>query len=412
MGTGFLIYGSLILLHLLAVIKLPRPATPEYYESVIITLWGFIALTLPGTPILGTEWKAIHVGLLWFAGGIFSISLSVQTWTPAIRERNIINCLIVCLTGKAIISGLRQNEEDDYTTKIHVMLGYILMVGSISRMIQIVFRKSPSENLPRRMLQEHNLIQGEELDTEEDDLDNKQKRCKHQSIFASVTLVSGLLSSILSISAGILFMGANVGWIGYMRYYVEDPSVYINIILALAFLWSAYIFGLCTIYRKLKSRNRALSQYEYLELSNTPSLPTTENDSNHPPSMVITTNHTQTTLLQSPPVFSPIDLISHRSNEDHPHEKTIKPSEYRAKRRSLLFQSPTQKCGDEMTNYDRRSWVSSSGSSFSSGPSSPSFEHKPIRDSLNELIMDDEEERRRSVHKTNSGKRKERQLKQ
>lgn len=55
MGTGFLIYGSLILLHLLAVIKLPRPATPEYYESVIITLWGFIALTLPGNMRTGLQ---------------------------------------------------------------------------------------------------------------------------------------------------------------------------------------------------------------------------------------------------------------------------------------------------------------------------------------------------------------------
>ncbi|CAO3676070.1 unnamed protein product [Rhizopus stolonifer] len=437
MGTGFLIYGSFILLHLLAVIKLPRPATPEYYESVMITTWGFVSLILSGTPILGTGWKAINLGLLWFTGGIFSISLSVQTWTPAIRERNVINCLIVCLTGKSIISGLGQ--VDDYTTKIHVMLGYILMAGSVSRCVQIVFRKSPSENLPRRILQEHNLIQGEEFDIEEDEdinLDNNKKRkCKHQAIFASITLVSGLLTSILSISAGILFMGANVGWIRYMRYYIEDSSLYINTVLALAFLWASYIFGLCTIYRKLKTRNKTQAQYEYLELNNTlvhrtTSLPTALPENSHQ-SMIISTPHTPN-ILDSPPVFSPIDL-PHRSlmvvEQEHHYEKTIKPSEYRAKRRSLLFQTPTYAeqvtarpkssislgvggvLPDEILNNDfnRRSWVSSSGSSYSSGPSSPSFEHKPIRDSLNELM---DEERRRSVHKTNSGKRKERQLKQ
>lgn len=48
MGTGFIMYGTLALLHLLAIIKLPRPATPEYYEGVIITFWGFISLLVAG----------------------------------------------------------------------------------------------------------------------------------------------------------------------------------------------------------------------------------------------------------------------------------------------------------------------------------------------------------------------------
>jgi hypothetical protein len=48
MGTGFLLYGTVALLHLLAIIKLPRPSTPEYYEGVILTFWGFISLFLAG----------------------------------------------------------------------------------------------------------------------------------------------------------------------------------------------------------------------------------------------------------------------------------------------------------------------------------------------------------------------------
>lgn len=56
-----------------------------------------------GTPILGSEWRAINLGLLWFTGGLFSISLSVQTWIPALRERNIVNSLIICLTGRGSI---------------------------------------------------------------------------------------------------------------------------------------------------------------------------------------------------------------------------------------------------------------------------------------------------------------------
>lgn len=49
MGNGFLIYGTCVLLHLLAIVKLPRLSTPEYYEAVIITSWGFISLLFSGT---------------------------------------------------------------------------------------------------------------------------------------------------------------------------------------------------------------------------------------------------------------------------------------------------------------------------------------------------------------------------
>lgn len=48
MGTGFLLYGTFILLHLLAIIKLPRPSTPEYYEGLILLIWGFISLLVSG----------------------------------------------------------------------------------------------------------------------------------------------------------------------------------------------------------------------------------------------------------------------------------------------------------------------------------------------------------------------------
>jgi hypothetical protein len=48
MGTGFLLYGTAIFLHLLSIIKLPRPSTPEYYEGVILTFWGLISLLLAG----------------------------------------------------------------------------------------------------------------------------------------------------------------------------------------------------------------------------------------------------------------------------------------------------------------------------------------------------------------------------
>lgn len=64
-----------------------------------------------GTPILGSEWRAINLGLLWFTGGLFSITLSVQTWIPALRERNIINSLIIALTGRGKLSNTFNLDE-------------------------------------------------------------------------------------------------------------------------------------------------------------------------------------------------------------------------------------------------------------------------------------------------------------
>lgn len=120
MGSGFLGYGTLVLLHLVNILKLPRASTPEYYEALILTLWGVICLVMSGTfklginvldeslihvigvPVLGSEWRAINIGLIWFTGGLFSIAISMQTWMVALRERNIVNTLILCLTGRGM----------------------------------------------------------------------------------------------------------------------------------------------------------------------------------------------------------------------------------------------------------------------------------------------------------------------
>ncbi|KAK4517572.1 uncharacterized protein ATC70_000912 [Mucor velutinosus] len=391
MGTGFLFYGTLVLLHLLAIIKLPRPSTPEYYEGVILTFWGFISLLLAGTPILGSEWRAINLGVLWFTGGLFSISLSVQTWIPALRERNIVNSLILCLTGRAIVTGITQ-MDDDYAAQIHTMLGYILIIGAIARLTQIVFRKSPVDNLPHRMFQQNtdttNAIDIDEDEDQDQDDKEQQNTCKHRFIFASITLVAGLLASLMSICGGVLFMGANIGWIHYMRYYIEDPSTYVNITVAVAFLWSAYVFGLCTIYKNLKTKN-AIHQYEYMELENNVLTSSTDlplmrhyDDERREWSMPISAPkninscNTQSnmsaimTATNSPPAdyvlaTSPVKMADIHDVRDSPlpqqhktsfeadfpqkpqlestltaTEKTIRPSEYRAKRRSLLIQSP------------------------------------------------------------------------
>ncbi|OBZ83858.1 Protein YTP1 [Choanephora cucurbitarum] len=379
MGAGFLFYGTLILLHLLAILKLPRPSTPEYYEGITLTFWGLCSLLLFDTPILGTEWRAINLGLLWFTGGVFSLCLSLQTWIPALREKNIINALIVCLTGRAIVRGLTQ-VDDPYAAEVHTMLGYVLIVGAICRLTQIVFRKSPADSLPHPMFQQNTdttQLLAEDEDEDELDKHKQQKKCKHRFMFASVTLVMGILASLLSVCSGILLMGANVGWIRYMRFYIQDPITYINISLAAAFLWSAYVFGLCTVYKNLKTRN-AIHQYEYMQLENPNSIntmtitnatsasslyPHDESDSSrqwihvnthHPQHAIVAMPTPSPTVSEQLSVSSPTEAIPHelsiqtKQSETKPSE-TIRPSEYRAKRRSLLVQSPVAQVSSPMT---------------------------------------------------------------
>lgn len=408
------------------------------------------------------------------------------------------------------MSGITQ-VDDTYAAQVHTMLGYILMIGAVARLTQIIFRKSPADNLPLRMFQ-HETTDEEE---EEDDIiikdNNLQPKCRHKLLFATITLVTGLLTSLLSICGGILFMGANVGWIRYMKFYIHDPSTYVNMTLAIAFLWSAYVFGLCTVYKNIKANN-AIHQYEYLELDNTmidlphhhfePEtrdwIPTTTTHTltantammmpmttiPQPSDYIISTSPTNLSPLPSQlPFSSPIPKET--TNNTIQVEKTIRPSEYRAKRRSLLIQSPTPLYSttinrgrsssnlgvggvlpdeiiqlqqntanpmDASSSTNRRSWLSSTGSNHSGGgyysgsidssssaPNSPSFDHHPKvsttttthqppvataaggdsfymdqvrRNSLNSFdeYYNEGKERRRSVRKTESGKRKARRL--
>lgn len=444
-------------------------------------------------------------------------------------------------TFVAIVTGITQ-MDDDYATQIHTMLGYILIIGAVARLTQIVFRKSPVDNLPHRMFQQNtdttNAIDIDEDEEQEQDDKEQQHKCKHRFIFASITLVAGLLASLMSICGGILFMGANIGWIHYMRYYIQDPSTYVNITVAVAFLWSAYVFGLCTIYKNLKTKN-AIHQYEYMELENNAASSSTDlplmrhydDDERREWSMPVsapkninsanTQQSSMTAAASSPPAdyvlaTSPVKMADIHGFVDSPlpqqhktsfdtdfpqkpllesiittsTEKTIRPSEYRAKRRSLLIQSPIPTINnakrarssssfgvggvlpDEIVQLSkvptatdssfRRSWLSSASSSSvgggsggyysgsnmdSSAPNSPSMlDQRPYssisstlpqggayyqqqqmrRNSVNEAPFDeytnspfeehsmqsivDDGENRRSVHKTESGKRKERRL--
>ncbi|KAI8371451.1 uncharacterized protein BYT42DRAFT_580286 [Radiomyces spectabilis] len=351
-GSGFLGYGMVALLHLMNIFKLPRASTPEYYEGLLMTLWGIITLLNANVPILGSDWCALNLGLLWLTGGIFSVTLSMQTWMTALRERNILNAIIICFTGKAILAG---SNNDEYAVTVHTMLGSMMMIGAVARIFQIIFRRSPADNLPRLISRASGSVDpndAEELyeDDDEDEVDPNRRAniyrstyqqltgqhiasCKHTSVFASITVACGLLAALMAMTSGFLFIGASADWIAHMHYYLPDPITYVNIVVALAFLWGAYIMALCTIY---KTTRTVPPVYEYLSMTEV-GLPSTVQDVS---ALDIATCQRETAasgLSRSRSL--PSRGSSHR--QDSIEQRTMRPSQYRAKRRSLLVSSPT-----------------------------------------------------------------------
>lgn len=241
------------------------------------------------------------------------------------------------------------------------MLGYVLLLGALTRTVQIIFRKSPVENLPQLMAR----ASGTPLaDEEEDDANDAYGRpgdytatyrqltgqsppCKHQPIFASITLVSGLLTAFLAMACGILFMGANVQWMDHVRYYMTDPATYVNLTLALTFLWASYLFALCTVYKRLRPLSAAY--YEYLGMAELE----TPLEASFEDREIAQRYEQQRDLRRTR------SLPSRRGVEEPP---PMRPSQYRAKRRSLLVQSPQQQQQQQQPHdYTKSRSRSSSG---------------------------------------------------
>ncbi|KAL0087165.1 hypothetical protein F4703DRAFT_1916157 [Phycomyces blakesleeanus] len=377
MGGGLLGYGTMALLHLVGVLSLPRTSTPEYYEGLLITLWGLFNLFMADTPLLGSNWLAGNLGLLWFTGGLFSITISIQTWMPAMRERNIMNSVIVCLTGRAIMGSLTMEA---YSTQVQVALGYVCIVGSVGRALQVTFRKSPSDNLPRLLPCASGELEDEDLDSQPDAYSATQP-CRHKSVFASITIVCGMLSCFMAMAAGILLMGATPGWIQHVSSIVSDPSTYVNLLFAATFLWATYILAMLTVYKT----TRMMPQYECIGLDDVShghvqskwtaalssvavavSLSATggvggggagigtgtgtgtggsSNNGNQSPDEMTRAEIEQSKLYEERRDVRrsrSLPLRASRSWSVRPEEAEppLRPSQYRAKRRSLLIQSP------------------------------------------------------------------------
>ncbi|ORZ21225.1 hypothetical protein BCR42DRAFT_448093 [Absidia repens] len=385
-GTGFVFSGSLALLHLAGILCLPRHCAPEYYEAIWIIVWGCLSFIWWDASVLGSSWKGIDFGLLWTTGGLLSLVMTFQTWLPFFQKRNVVNSIIICLTGKGILSG--HSEDDLYAMNLQVTLAYILIIGSAAKFTQIMLRKTTTDNLPRlcSRLFGANAENCDDDDASVNDLDIGQRStdyestyrqltgmnpssssspCKHQSVYASITMVCGLLSCFTTISGGLFFIGAIVEWVETMQYYISDSTTYVNVLLAMAFLWISYLMILCSIY---KYSTEPTNGYDYLGVTTddycelpvstkSSPVPSASNFDAHNTTAMMTTPTSSTSTTYDPTAHQPIPLgmlgtaitKQHASvasttsacNKPTTSPPPMRPSQLRAKRRSLLISTST-----------------------------------------------------------------------
>lgn len=156
MGSSFIGYG-IFLLTMLFVGKNMLERTnksQEFYDSVIITLWGIVNTFTEhrwGQPWNHKDYQHTAMGIIWWCAGMVGIYLSFDTVTEESSnnpegitratktrypKRNHIPALVMIFTGYAMS---QHSQSLMISTKVHTMFGIVLMSAGAARMIEISF---------------------------------------------------------------------------------------------------------------------------------------------------------------------------------------------------------------------------------------------------------------------------------
>ncbi|KAI8601391.1 hypothetical protein EDD21DRAFT_305198, partial [Dissophora ornata] len=232
MGGSFWWYGGIYIAYLVG--SFPGVSRPEWYESVVMTVWGVINFSILHQ--WGTRWshadlQHTSLGLLWVGGGMLSLVLESKFNPLAqfIIRKNPIPALLIILTGYAMGQHAQYYK---FATSVHTFFGYSLMLGGVCRLIQLALRPavSPMESSASRNSNDNlpGLANGE----------------------TPVSAFFGFLSSIGLVSAGLLFQSAHEEQLNMTMYYLSDASTYINWIMAFAFFSVTYMLVLTQVGKK------------------------------------------------------------------------------------------------------------------------------------------------------------------
>ncbi|CAO3572309.1 unnamed protein product [Mortierella alpina] len=257
MGGSFWWYGGIYIAYLVG--SFPGVTRPEWYESVVMTVWGIINFSILhqwGTRWSHSDLQHTSLGLLWVGGGALSLVLESRFNPLAqfIIRKNPIPAILIILTGFAMG---QHSQYYKFATVVHTFFGYCLMLGGLCRLIQLALR--PAVTPQSSATSRDSLEDEDDVTLEDDDLQDKNRRSNGRGsetvpgLAHGETPVSaffGFLSALGLISAGLMFQSAHEEQLNIMMYYLSDPSTYINWIMSFAFFCVVYMLVVTQVGKK------------------------------------------------------------------------------------------------------------------------------------------------------------------
>ncbi|KAG0337842.1 hypothetical protein BG000_004896 [Podila horticola] len=256
MGSSFWWYGGIYIAYLVG--SFPGVTRPEWYESVVMTVWGVINFSILHQ--WGTRWshadlQHTSLGLLWVGGGLLSLLIESK-YNPLAQfsiRKNPLPALLIILTGNAMG---QHAQYYAFATTVHTFFGYCLMLGGACRLVQLGLRPA---------------VAPEDLDETGEGYKSKP-RSSSTGLAGGETPTSaffGLLSALGIISAGLLFESAHEEQLNLMMYYLTDPSTYINWIMSFAFFSVAYMLCILQVGKKRAGGTNSQKAYNRIQTRDT-----------------------------------------------------------------------------------------------------------------------------------------------
>lgn len=228
MGSSFIAYGYIlaIMLYYGDSWLARRGRSQEYYDSLVITVWGIINTFTEhrwGQSWSHGDYQHTSMGIIWWCAGMVGIALS-RDWFTGEPKRNHIPALVLIFTGWAMSE---HTQHLMISTKVHAFFGYALMAAGLTRIIEISF-----------------ILQDKPSDSK------AIKAFQH-------------LPPVLLVESGICFIGANEEQLILLHNLGVGFSSYLLVLSSCAFLLYLLILSLITLYSYLMSSTEEESAWEY-----------------------------------------------------------------------------------------------------------------------------------------------------
>jgi len=237
MGSGFIAYGVVMAIILVVGEAWMKRTgrSPEFWDSLIITLWGIINTF---TEHRGTVWSVKDMqhtilGILWWCGGILGLFLSRN------NQRNVVPGVIIVMTGWAMSE---HAQALMLSTMVHTAFGRTLMLAGLTRIIEVCF-VGPNDVVPDVYADDHSEH------TLADNMPRYDRSFLPVSNWRSPSARAFRhLPPFLLVAAGLIFMSATDEETQYVSDNGMDHVTYILIMYSIAFFLYTLIVTLIGLY--------------------------------------------------------------------------------------------------------------------------------------------------------------------